>query len=294
MGALIDEVTAQGEQFWKTAEVEESGSEDDSFEEEEVKPDEFDSDFNDSEDSDEEADDDEKPSKRSKVSDEPNSKSHNKYKEPTKVIKKPVTKTPKKQISSSLSDKQDDDFGDSLIDNTPRLIRASTKQKSQEAHEATEILKARPKPKIRPQIRHQFTQKQLLDDALKTEVVNAKWLQSQKLAEDERSALAKPVKKQVDRIKRTLSRRGAYTTITFSEVEDMPRILTEHTEPTVPNKVCVITGLPAKYRDPKTGHPFANLDAYRQLKRMYHDKQPSHVLGGPSSSRQQKAVTTSS
>jgi tRNA(His) 5'-end guanylyltransferase len=30
---------------------------------------------------------------------------------------------------------------------------------------------------------------------------------------------------------------------------------------------CVITGLPAKYRDPKTMLPYANLEAYKELKR---------------------------
>lgn len=35
------------------------------------------------------------------------------------------------------------------------------------------------------------------------------------------------------------------------------------------DKVCVITGLPAKYKDPQTGLPYANLDAYKELRRQY-------------------------
>lgn len=37
--------------------------------------------------------------------------------------------------------------------------------------------------------------------------------------------------------------------------------------PPKPQKaVCVITGLPAKYRDPLTGLPYATLEAFRQLR----------------------------
>jgi vacuolar protein sorting-associated protein 72 len=32
--------------------------------------------------------------------------------------------------------------------------------------------------------------------------------------------------------------------------------------------VCVITGLPAKYRDPKTGLPYANTRAFSMLRRL--------------------------
>ena len=34
-------------------------------------------------------------------------------------------------------------------------------------------------------------------------------------------------------------------------------------------KVCAITGLPAKYRDPHTGLPYANLEAYKELRKRY-------------------------
>ena len=69
--------------------------------------------------------------------------------------------------------------------------------------------------------------------------MNAKWLIHQKLAEDERASSNKPAKVQSGGLKRTISRRGAYTTITFSEVEDWPEILNDDCPiPTVPNNVC--------------------------------------------------------
>ena len=36
-------------------------------------------------------------------------------------------------------------------------------------------------------------------------------------------------------------------------------------------KVCVITGLPAKYKDPLTGLPYANLEAYKELRKRHPD-----------------------
>jgi hypothetical protein len=36
-------------------------------------------------------------------------------------------------------------------------------------------------------------------------------------------------------------------------------------------KICVITGLPAKYVDPISGHPYANLQAYKEIKKKFHN-----------------------
>lgn len=36
-------------------------------------------------------------------------------------------------------------------------------------------------------------------------------------------------------------------------------------------KICVITGLPAKYKDPLTGLPYANLEAYKELRKRHPD-----------------------
>lgn len=50
-------------------------------------------------------------------------------------------------------------------------------------------------------------------------------------------------------------------------------------EPTAP-AVCVITNNPARYQDPKTGLPFYNMYAYKELQRLYHgDYKWSRLLG---------------
>ncbi|KAG5928744.1 hypothetical protein E4U53_002591 [Claviceps sorghi] len=50
-------------------------------------------------------------------------------------------------------------------------------------------------------------------------------------------------------------------------------------KPTAP-PVCVITNNPARYRDPKTGLPFYNMHAYKELQRLYHGEYNwSRLLG---------------
>jgi len=93
-------------------------------------------------------------------------------------------------------------------------------------------------PKTRPIIRHKYTQKELLLDALETENLNRKWIEQRKIVEDERIARDKPNKSQNnDHYVRFLSRRGTYDTITFTDVDSMPAILKYHIKPIVVKNV---------------------------------------------------------
>jgi vacuolar protein sorting-associated protein 72 len=66
------------------------------------------------------------------------------------------------------------------------------------------------------------------------------------------------------------SRRGTCDTITFTDVDAMPEILVGAKVPVIRDNKCCITGFPAKYRDPSTNLLYANLEAYRELKKRYH------------------------
>ena len=93
-------------------------------------------------------------------------------------------------------------------------------------------------PKTRPIIRHKYTQKELLLDALETENLNRKWIEQRKIVEDERIARDKPNKTQNnDHYVRFLSRRGTYDTITFTDVDSMPAILKYQIKPIVVKNV---------------------------------------------------------
>jgi len=267
MGILVGEAIAQGDAFWQGM-GDENGSDDDSFNEVEAKPDVFDSDFNDTEDEGSDSNEEEKSRKSKK--DTNKDKSKNKYVEPVPKKSRPVVKKQKTDRHKD-SHKDNADFNFSQQDqDVHRFVRESTKKKTQGADERlaqSAAASARYKQRITPQVKHQFTQKELLLDALNTEVINAKWIQSQKLAEDERAAATKPARTHTGVMKRTLSRRGSYTTITFVEDEAWPSLFSLSAPTPIPQQICSITGLPAKYRDPQTGQPYATLEAFSAIRK---------------------------
>ena len=154
---------------------------------------------------------------------------------------------------------------------TDRTVRQSTKSKTIGAAEAREQADAAAKGKPRvhvQQVRHQFTQRELLEDALQTESDNIKWLENQKLVDDQRAAGEKPVKaKRTEGCIRHLSRRGTYGTITFSDTDSMPAIFSLPAPKPIVKRPCVITGLPAKYLDPQSGQPYATIAAFKEIRR---------------------------
>jgi len=152
-----------------------------------------------------------------------------------------------------------------------RAVRESTKTKSTGAelarqHAAAIAQRTKPRPNL-ASLRHQFTQRELLEDALLTEAESTTWLDKQKQSDDQRARDDKPIKtKRTEGCIRHLSRRGSYATITFADTEKIPPIFS--LQPPVPHapRLCVITGLPARYFDPVTQQPYANIDAFRTLR----------------------------
>mmetsp|Transcript_29011 Transcript_29011/g.48741 ORF Transcript_29011/g.48741 Transcript_29011/m.48741 type:complete len:301 (-) Transcript_29011:2106-3008(-) len=281
MTDLVGQAAEDDDAFWGDGIWNEEQS-DDSFSEEEAKPDEFDSDFNDSESEEEEgSDDDAKEKKATRAAKVAESKRSNVYKDPSVGSKRSAprnrTLTTKRKRSDN-ADLANDRASSTQLISTVRSLRDSTKSKTAhadrtlESREKTNKLK---KPTRRP-IPSRFVQKDLLAEALDTEEQNSKWLFSQRMLDDDRTQMEK--KKQLlgassggtgeEGHRRFLSRRGTFNTITFTSVAALPAILCPEKQevPVVPETRCVITGLPAKYRDPVTNQPYANLDAFKQLR----------------------------
>lgn len=116
----------------------------------------------------------------------------------------------------------------------------------------------------------QFKQFDMLKEALETEKENYRWVMSRKVT--------KKVEQQTDsKIKRSLqkdiiryhSKKGELDTITYTNIDNLPDLFKRLKPPPIPEKLCVITGLPAKYFDPKTKRPYANLEAFKELRRRY-------------------------
>jgi hypothetical protein len=148
-----------------------------------------------------------------------------------------------------------------------RAVRGSTKAKTAIGEKERTIAEKERKKTYRPRpvIKHTFTQRELLVDALATEESNKKWLSQQKFIMDEKIHIDRVLKGAVTgSLKRWLSKRGTNDIISFTEVDAIPRILKGlDVSPRVPNKVCTITGKTARYRDPLTGEPYHDLAAFK-------------------------------
>jgi hypothetical protein len=153
---------------------------DDSYEAEEEKPDVFDSDFNDTEDDDESDDGEESDTRRNERIDS-RAKSGGRYKEPGKpklaARKNTVTGLDSAPKSSSKSKSFPEKrmrcselFSSADIEQS-RSVRSSTKSKTEQAEKIRNILAVtKPTRIMKSPIKHKFSQKELLLDALLTEV----------------------------------------------------------------------------------------------------------------------------
>jgi len=71
------------------------------------------------------------------------------------------------------------------------------------------------------------------------------------------------------------------TTLTFSNIDYYKRIFqifNKKPEIKKENRICIITGLPAKYFDPLTKHYYANADAFKLLREKYFQKEEDSLL----------------
>jgi len=69
---------------------------------------------------------------------------------------------------------------------------------------------------------------------------------------------------------RYTSRRGTYNMVTFSSVDSMPVVLRSYIPPVCPTRaLCVITNLPARYKDPLTQLPYATAEAFQEIRKRY-------------------------
>jgi hypothetical protein len=172
----------------------------------------------------------------------------------------------------------------SVDEGTSRSLRASTQSRSGDSKAASSAASAAaaaasaasgagtaqavPKP----------TQAEVLTEAAHTAIENLRLLEGQikiDKARSEREAAEAAAGRGKGHILpaslptlRFLSRRGAADTITFTNVDEVPRpgVSGEAAPAKPPPRTCVISGRPAKYFDPLTGQPYATVDAFRALR----------------------------
>ena len=151
-----------------------------------------------------------------------------------------------------------------------RIFRISTAMNSSEsaaarARAAAEALKRASTKTVAPVV-EQMTQAQLLEVASHTELDNKRKLEVMLQMQFDKRARSAPKAPYAGPVVRFHSSLHGGTTYTFTEVNAVPAVINSKPRPYPKKKLCAITGLPAKYRDPLTGKYYANLEAFKAIR----------------------------
>ncbi|ESR41753.1 hypothetical protein CICLE_v10012044mg [Citrus x clementina] len=276
MNKLLDDENEEDEAFWNQDALKEEEN-DDNYEEEQEIADEFDSDF-----------DEDEP--------EPDEEVENEVDERVWTKKrlifpgKPLTKKKKKKKILSKLDSLDKDVKSNEQSILPenhdvpndvegeRIIRKSTRtavvvrQAERDAIRAALQATMKPIKRKKEGEEKRMTQEEMLLEAAQTEIMNLRNLERVLAREEEvkkRAIVHKAV--YTGPQLRYLSKDG-YSYLEFSKGVSFQSELSTTSVPYPERAVCAVTGLPAKYRDPKTGLPYATKEAFKIIRERFVDK----------------------
>ncbi|XP_065850084.1 SWR1 complex subunit 2 [Euphorbia lathyris] len=275
MNKLLDEELEEDELFWNQDALKEE-EEDNNYEEENEAADEFDSDFDDDEpEPDEEAENvtDERTHKKKRLIFP--GKSSSKKKKKQKVLAnldKPSTdeKSVEQSTATEHHDGPDDVEGERIVRKSTRtsvIVRQAERDAIRAALQAT----MKPIKRKKEGEEKRMTQEEMLLEAAQTEIMNLRNLERVLAREEEvkKRAIVHKAVYSGPQI-RYFSKDGD-TYLEFRGVSFQSEISTKSV-PYPEKAVCAITGLPAKYRDPKTGLPYATKEAFKIIRERFMDK----------------------
>ncbi|GAB2235516.1 hypothetical protein Droror1_Dr00025941 [Drosera rotundifolia] len=270
MTKLLDDELEEDEMFWNQEALKEEEN-DDQYEEEggEV-ADEFDSDFNDDEsepdnDSVNDVEDRTRPKKRLIFPGKAPSKKKKKMKKDLSQISK-IQKEEKLSNNSRPPhdhDAPDDTEGEKSVRKSTRTA-VIVKQAERDAIRAALQAIAKPIKRKKEGEEKRMSQEEMLLEAAQTEIMNLRNLE-RVLAREEEVKKRAVVHKAVytgPQI-RYISKAG-HNYLEFKDLSFESQLMTESV-PYPTKAVCAVTGLSAKYRDPKTGMPYATKEAFRVI-----------------------------
>jgi len=198
---------------------------------------------------------------------EKSSKKRSGYVDPAVAAKK--QKTPRTARPKVVAVNSESKGPPSTLTSPPSLRKSQRLSEMQSAIEH-EYKPTRPSP--RPQKRQQvelrrLTQAELLKEAEQTEVDNLQSLVDlQRLTEEKKPRPVVETLVVTDPVVSFYSR-GPMNLVTFSGTNEFPSFINQPTAPPYPTlRNCTVTGVPAKYTDPKTGLPFATILALKKLR----------------------------
>ncbi|WVZ95596.1 hypothetical protein U9M48_041336 [Paspalum notatum var. saurae] len=256
---LLEDEIEQDEVFWNQDALKDEEN-DDNYEEEQDAGDEFDSDFGEDE---SEPDDDDEPEKE--VRERLPIKKRLMF--PGKTLRKTNVKK-KKKITPKLedgteADKSSDKPGPSTFTDVPdefeteKIIRKSTR---------TSVIPIKRKKEGEEK---RMTQEEMLLEAAETEIMNLRNLERVLAREEEVKKKAVVHKDTYDGPTVRFFSRDGESRLEFINGASFGSELCTTSSPYPEKSVCVVTGLPAKYRDPKTGLPYATMEAFKIIRESY-------------------------
>ncbi|CAI5507238.1 unnamed protein product [Closterium sp. Naga37s-1] len=118
-----------------------------------------------------------------------------------------------------------------------------------------------------------WTQEEMLLEAAQTEILNREALAVMLAREEEVKRKAVVEKAIFGGPQIRFHSKDGKNTLEFTKVVAVPPEINAKA-PSYPAKpTCVITGLPAKYRDPLTGQPYATIEAFKVIRQMWQEEQ---------------------
>ena len=144
------------------------------------------------------------------------------------------------------------------------LERSEKMRKERDAKPAPERVKVEYK---------QLTQEELLEEAKITEYWNLLDLERLLTLEAEMKKKAPTGKKKYDGpslvYRSSAKEEAGAPVVALARGAEIPELLRQPKPAPVKPNVCVITGLPAKYKDPLTGMPYATIEAFKEVRARY-------------------------
>ncbi|KAJ4721464.1 SWR1 complex subunit 2 [Melia azedarach] len=276
MTSLLDEEIEEDELFWNQDALKEEEN-DDNYEEETEVADEFDSDFDEDEpepdeEGENEVDERVRTKKRLTYPGKPLSKKKMKKKDISKLdnAEKDVQST---EQSTPLEnhDAPDDVEGERIIRKSTRtavIVRQAERDAIRAALQAT----IRPIKRKKEGEEKRMTQEEMLLEAAQTEIMNLRNLERVLAREEEVKKRAIVHKAVYSGPQIQYLSKDGHSYLEFSKGVSFQSDLPTTSVPYPEKAICAVTGLPAKYRDPKTGLPYATKEAFKIIRERFVDQ----------------------
>lgn len=282
MTKLLDEETEEDELFWNQDALKEDEN-DDNYQEEAEHADEFDSDFNEDE-----------PEPDEEVENETDDRVRTKK----RLIypgKPSIKKKKKKKVLSKLGDSEDGK--NSQESNVPehnvvpddieeeRIVRKSTRtsvivrQAERDAIRAALQATMKPIKRRKEGEEKKMTQEEMLLEAAQTEIINLRNLERVLAREEEVKKRAVVHKTVYNGPQMQYISKNGCSYLEFSKGLSFQSEISTTSVPYPEKTLCAVTGLPAKYRDPITGIPYATKEAFKILRERYSNENGKKEMG---------------